>query len=121
MKCVATNKITGDPCKANAMRGYEYCYVHNEEPEHVKQRAVNNVKRPPKIKAKFERITVEGIKDIPNVVLKLMNDVLQDKIYSRDKAGTLDKLINTLIKAYSEGENADMLEEIQRLLEQQQT
>ena len=117
MKCKAISKKTGENCKANAMQGSELCYYHNEDPKHKEYRNENNRKRKPKPKVFFEKIQVDGIRDIPTVIVKLLNDILMDKLHPQ-KATALDKALNTLIKAYSEADNAEMLEQILEKLEQ---
>ena len=118
MICVATSKKTGLQCRAKAIRNSNLYYFHNNEPEHVKLRNEASRKKKPRIKYTFERLTCDSVKDIPSIIIRLLNDTLQDKIPPQ-KVTALDKLLNTLVKAFEAGEMQADINEILEMIEKQ--
>lgn len=116
MQCTAISIKNGKQCKAQTTLNSEFCFFHNPELKE-KRLEVSRQPKKPKPKNDVPVMVFQSIKDIPNILQRLMNDVYKGNI-TIGIAKTIDSLLNTAIKAYGEGENKDLLNEITQKIQE---
>lgn len=109
-------KADGEKCKANAMTGKEYCYLHSPEiPEDEKKenqsKGGKNKNKPLRILT--EPVTLENGNDVMILIGDMVNNVLQGKMDINTGKG-VTYMLSYHLKAYELAELEKRIENLER-------
>ncbi|MEA3485810.1 MAG: hypothetical protein U9R03_03780 [Candidatus Aerophobetes bacterium] len=121
MKCKATTK-TGKPCKANALKGKEYCLAHDPD---SKKKFKEITKRGGKAKKKVQvSLAPIQFKGGAGEVLDLLADTI-NRVRSEDMppkiANTIGYLAGHMVKALEIAEIDSRLKKVERIVLERKT
>lgn len=122
MKCKHTNK-EGQPCKANAMTGQEYCYFHNPAISKDEKRLAQTrggANRGLTVIEPSEPMQLETAKDVRTLLADTINRVRAKRLDVRI-ANCLGILSGHLIKAIETDSIEDRVEKIERVILERKT
>ena len=100
-------------CKANALRGDDFCYFHSMRPDIVEKR--KQARQRGGSRGKFHKSdSIESIADVRKIIAEIVNELRNSKGNTVSRARAIGYLLSIWVVAYEKG---DIEERLSRLEE----
>lgn len=108
-------KTNGETCKANAMSGFDYCFIHNEQVAEKRRQAVIKGGRQTKKIAPLPELKITSVEDVLTMVNTVINEIRQGKLNPKT-ATSIGYLVNISLETLKITEVEKRLKEMEDVL-----
>lgn len=103
-------------CKANSVRGDEFCFWHSEQMKNQRNQAVMDGGLSPKRNyGRDDEISISNTQDVMKLIVETINDLRGNKVSTRN-ANAIGYLASVALKTIEQGVLEKRLEEVEYAL-----